>query len=109
MIAHQLPGGLLLYCRWLALEGHLKCTPHLDLRFHSGLLPYPFREKLRLLQQKRAIQQVQRLQRRSRAVSARSDLPGVGAVEDPESVVQLHPRLGPVDHTAKLGRSELTF
>ena len=58
------------------------------------------------MQHERAVEQVQRLKRRRGCCSPRGDLPGIGAIECPESVVELHPRLLLIDHAAKLGWSK---
>ena len=55
-----------------------------------------FREDVRLLHDEAAIEQIQCLERRRRASSARGDLAGVGAVEGAEDVVELHARLVPI-------------
>ena len=59
-----------------------------------------------MLHQKWTVEQIECLERCRRDIPPRSDLPGIGTIERTKGAVQLHPRLGLIDHAAEGVRAE---
>jgi len=76
----------------LSSERQPKSTIHLHSHIIARFALHSLRKQLRLLHTERAIEQIQRLQRRRRCGSLRRNLAAVGAVEGAEGVVGLHAR-----------------
>ena len=75
----------------------------------TGFGAYASGEELDLLRGKRAVEQIEGLQRRGARGATGGNLAAVGTVERAECVVELHPRLLLVNHPSKLGRAEVFF